>query len=89
MPIEHVYIARVTDGLILVRFFYFMIRILSTPIPTLSNILFNPQVASMEQGGAQNEKLELFKSQVMQSDMLNLFPASFWHTVQSDRLSSY
>jgi hypothetical protein len=55
MPIEHVYIARVIDGLILVCINIFVIFCLV--------IL---QVASMEQGGSggSNEKMELFKSQV-------------------------
>jgi hypothetical protein len=56
MPIENLYIARVTDGLILV------------PILSMFETRFNfPKVASMEHNAATgtNEKMEGFKTQVV------------------------
>jgi hypothetical protein len=61
MPIEHLYIARVTDGLILVRKMI-LIYVLQISL----NYLMSAQVASMEHGpNSNNEKMELFKNQVI------------------------
>ena len=59
MPIEHVYIARVIDGLILVKSIH-----TSSPFESVGHLSRFLQVASMEQNTGAADRLETYKNQV-------------------------